>query len=111
MALSVCMAAFGPFLTIVGLGKLFRYHGRQIQNFIGVALRNPAGRAFLLGHLGSMAVTALVCYIAYYFTGENQACAFHWGIPSMFEWGLFAWYLYSVYVFFKNGKWMLSSIG
>ena len=102
MALSVWMASFGPLLTIVSLGKLFKYNTDQIRYGLIRIVHTPAGMAFLFGHLGSMGITALICYFGYYLTHESTACVAHWGTPSLFEWLLLAWYVYSVYSFFKN---------
>lgn len=102
MALSVWMATFGPLLTIVSLGKLFRCNTDQLRYCLIRIVRTPGGMAFLFGHLGSMGITALICYFGYYLTPESTACVAHWGAPSLFEWPLLAWYGYSVYSFFKN---------
>ncbi len=102
MALSVCMAATGPLLTIVSICKLFKVDTRQIQRTIVILLRNPSGRAILFGHWGTMGLTALICFVGYFFTGSNAACLVHWDAPGVFEWVLLIWYGYSVYSFFKN---------
>lgn len=108
MALSVCMAAAGPLLTVVSIGRLFRVDISQMRRTIIQLLRNHAGRTLLFGHLGTMGLTALVCFIGYFFTGSNAACLVHWNVPGMFEWILVIWYGYSVYSFFKNGESFMS---
>lgn len=102
MALSVWMAAFGPLLTIVSLGRLFKFNANEMRYGLIRIVHTPGGMALLFGHLGSMAITALICYLVYYFTPESVACIVHWSVPSLFEWLLLAWYCYSVYSFFKN---------
>ncbi len=102
MALSVWMATFGPLLTIVSLGKLFKCNTNQIRYGLIRILHTPGGMTLLFGHLGSMGLTALICYFLYYFTPKSTVCLLHWGTPASFEWLLLAWYGYSVFSFFKN---------
>jgi len=104
MILAVCMAAFGPALTIIGLARMFGANTEQIRFHLIRLMHIPSGQAFLIGHWGTMGLTALVCYFGYYLTGSQVACLVHWGEPSFFEWLLLFWYGYSVYVFFKCCK-------
>ena len=103
MVLSVFMAALGPLLTIVSVASLFGMNPRNCY-YISRMLQQPAGRALIMGHWGTMSLTALICYIAYFFTGETAACISDWNRPATIEWLLFAWYGFSVYSFFKNGS-------
>ena len=107
MGLSVWMATFGPLLTIVSLGKLFHFNTNEIRYGLIRIVHTSGGLPLLFGHLGSMAITALICYFVYYLSNDAVACILHWGKPSLFEWILLAWYCYSVYSFFRN----LSTLG
>ena len=103
MFLSISMGTFGPLLTVVSIGKLFKLNVNELRNGLIHMLHTPGGRMLLFGHIGTMAVTALICYFAYFLTGANlPACIVHWGEPFFFEWILLVWYGYSVYSFFKN---------
>lgn len=103
MLFSVMMAAAGPVLTVVSIANLLGCDSRNIAMWFRRTLMQPAGRALIMGHWGSMSLTALVCYIAYYFTGNINAAIANPSSAHFIEWILGAWYFYQVYSFKKNG--------
>ena len=104
MVLSVCMGALGPLLTIISIGRLFKCNVSQIRYGLVRIVHTPGGVALLFGHLGTMAITALICYVAYFLLRDESLvpCIVNLGKPSFGEWLLLAWYLFSVHSFFKN---------
>lgn len=104
MVLSVCMGALGPLLTIISIGRLFKCNVSQIRYGLVRIMHTPGGMALIFGHIGTMAITALICYFAYFLLRDENLvpCIVNLGKPSFFEWLLLAWYLFSVQSFFKN---------
>lgn len=108
---SIAMAALGPSLTIVSIGRLFGCDGTQILVFFRRMLMQPAGRALIMGHWGTMALTALICYFAYYLTGSIPAAVANPSGVRLIEWVLAVWYVYQVYSFVKIARVVWTSLG
>jgi len=101
MVLVVCMAALGPLLTIVSIARLFHCDAGNIRVGLVNAVKTPAGRTLLFGHWATMGISAVVCYIGYFFSGSIAPCLLHWSKPMFFEWLVLAWFIYSAYTFIK----------